>query len=348
MITIHAVRGGGGPGLTPFGCTYIRLIQPFTYPSLADRVRFTHGPDPPPHRVDVAIVERYFKEDTRIAEAERLYEDLRKRAKTIVYTLDDNILDLNLERPWEPFPKPETRAVVRFFLQAADSAIVSTPALRERLRPLNARIEVVPNALDDRLFPNQHVPRTRRAETVVGYMGTLTHDRDLMLVVEPLRRALRRNRNLRLELVGLLADPRLAQLFAGLPVAFRDPRNDHTYPRFVTWMRNNLAWDLAIAPLEDTPFTSAKSDLKFLDYSALSFPSLLSDVRPYQDAPLSDGLARLVPNEPDAWADALDELVGNDEARLRLAERAYEHVSRERMLKTRSRDFLAAVENLIP
>ena len=40
-------------------------------------------------------------------------------------------------------------------------------------------------------------------------------------------------------------------------------------------------WAAGLAPLEDTPFNRAKSDLKFLEYSALGLPTVASRVTPY-------------------------------------------------------------------
>lgn len=354
-ISVFALHGGGaarrGGPLTPFGCTYIRLLRPLAHPSLSARVRFEHGSEPPAAPIDVAIVERYWREETTVADAERVLRLLRSRAGTVLHTFDDDLLALNAERPWAPFPTAEVRRVVAFFAREADGLIVSTEALRERFGRLNPRVAVVPNALDEGLFGLPAAPgpapraESARRELVVGYMGTLTHDADLRLVLEPLRAALRRHRA-RLELVGVAGDRRLLSLFDGLSAEVRDPGPEHVYPSFVPWMRRSLAWDVAIAPLEETLFTSSKSDLKHLDYAALGVPGVYSDVRPYRESVRPGETGLLAANDPASWAAALDALLGSAERRRGIRESARALVQSTRTLATRAADWLAAVESL--
>ena len=124
---------------------------------------------------------------------------------------------------------------------------------------------------------------------------------------------------MRLEIVGGGAEERVESLFEGLPVRQRNPRHADAYPNFVPWMRQNLRWDVAIAPLEDDAFTSCKSDLKYLDYGALGIPGVFSDVRPYRDTVRHGETGLLAANDEKAWADALEEIVGDAALRARLA-----------------------------
>src|SRR5450756_1062879 len=109
---------------------------------------------------------------------------------------------------------------------------------------------------------------------------------------------------------------------------------DSPYPRFVPWMRQQLRWDVAIAPLEDDAFARGKSDLKYLDYAALGIPGVFSDVRPYRDTVRHRQTGLLAANEPKAWAEALEEIVSDGPLRARLARAANAEVHGNRMLKT--------------
>ena len=119
----------------------------------------------------------------------------------------------------------------------------------------------------------------------IGYMGTLTHEADLRMVLAPLRALLRRHAGrVRLELVGGGARQTVRRRSSrACRSATLHPRHEDAYPKFVPWMRRHLRWDVAIAPLEDDAFTRCKSDLKYLDYAALGIPGVFSDVRPYRD-----------------------------------------------------------------
>jgi hypothetical protein len=75
------------------------------------------------------------------------------------------------------------------------------------------------------------------------------------------------------QLVGAVSDPAVLAAFDGLPIRVLDVGGSSEYPAFVPWMAEHLQWDLAIAPLEDDPFTRCKSDIKFLDYGWLGVPA---------------------------------------------------------------------------
>jgi len=338
---LHGLYGDG----LPYSSTYVRHLLPLAHPSVADRVALTQGSDARIPPCDVLVIERHVLWPER-EQRERLtavFEACRARGARIVYTLDDNLLDLNRERPWL-FPSEMLRGVIRFLAREADTVVVSTPALAERLAHLNARLRVVPNALDERLFGGPPEPSRSRRPLTMGFMGTLTHEADLMMVLRPLRGLLRRAKGeIRLEIVGGVEGSRFAAALDGLPVRMIETGDTHEYPRFVAWMRRSIRWDFAIAPLEDDPFTRCKSDLKYLDYGALGIPGVFSDVRPYRETVRHRETGLLVPNDPDAWAAALEELAGDDVLRSRLALAARDEVHSTRMLATNAVRWLEAL-----
>jgi glycosyltransferase involved in cell wall biosynthesis len=353
MLNVYCLHGGYGPRQEiPYGCTYIRLLLPLTHPSLEGRVRMRHGLAPPVEDVDVVIVERHWREDTRVADVEALLDDLRLRRIPLLHTIDDNLLDLHADEPWCTFPTPKTRSVVTLLARESDGIIVSTPALRERLLRLNPRIAVVPNALDERLFFEGSPARPARpmepGVLTIGCMGTLTHESDVMMVLRALREVLHDHAGkLRVELVGLTEDGNLMEHFKGLPVTALDPGPAHVYTRFPGWMRQNLCWDLAIAPLEETPLNACKSDIKFLDYAALGIAAVLSDVAAYRGSVVHRETGYLCPNEPTRWREGLEETIGDARLRDRLARNARAYVQGQRTLKQSAGDWVTAIEGLI-
>jgi glycosyltransferase involved in cell wall biosynthesis len=228
--------------------------------------------------------------------------------------------------------------------------IVATPALAERMAAFRSEVLVVPNALDERLFGSAPEPLAPRSSTLtIGYMGTLTHEADLRMVLAPLRALLARHAGkVRLELVGGAEGRRTASLFEGLPFRMREPGNEDPYPKFVPWMRKHLRWDVAIAPLEDDAFTRGKSDLKYLDYAALGIAGVFSEVRPYRETVRHRETGLLAANEEKAWADALEEIVSDAALRARLASCAHAEVHGSRMLRTNAVRWSDAIETVVP
>jgi processive 1,2-diacylglycerol beta-glucosyltransferase len=329
--------------LVPHGCAYIRNLLPLTHPLNADVLEVTQGTEY--HRSDVLIVERTWKPGITIEAVEQLVDQVKRDGTCLVYSIDDNLLDL------QNLPV-NVRMVVRYLCRQADGILVSTEFLKRRLDRLNTKILVVPNAIDERLFngdsvkPSSPIPRGGRK--IIGYMGTYTHDADLMMVLQPLRAIMRKHSSVELQLIGGYSDIDIVRYFEDLPVhLLRVPAQDVEYPRFVAWMKKNANWHLGIAPLEDTYFNLSKSDIKFLDYSALGIPGVYSHVPSYEATVRHLETGYLAKNTAEAWMDALDCLLLDDPLREKLASTAQEYVFSNRTLKHRAQNWKEAIQSIV-
>lgn len=339
MKKLHILFQHGSDGL-PYGCSMIRLLRPLSYPGLHMPYTVTWGTDLPPHPVDVVIVERLWKPDTTVQQAQALVQAVRAQGARLLYTLDDDLLGL-------PLPGNALNAV-RLFARHADGLIVSTAPLAERMRGLNANCVVVPNQIDDTLFgPSPDLALEDRRPVVMGYMGTPTHLHDLLGILAPLRSQLRRHAGqVCLELVGVAESPAITGLFEGLPVRIKRPEGHVAYDRFVPWMKRELRWDFALAPLSVSPFNRCKSDLKFLDYGALGIPGIFSDVTPYKET-VQHGVNGLLAAGHSGWEACLEQMITEPEKRGSLAAAARDHVFTERCLRVHATDWVEAVARLL-
>ncbi len=313
--------------LKPFGCAYIRDLIPLQYPTNLDQFEVTYGLGY--QKADIIILERLWKPGLSYQEAERIVEQIKKDHACFIYSIDDDLIDL-------PSVSVPQKMLVRFFARRADGIIVSTQNLKDRFRLLNNGVFCVPNALDERLFlgaRNIGQPKDKNI-TTIGYMGTFTHDEDLMLVVQSLRKILRENpTSLELQIVGGLSAPTFLRLLQGLPVKILTvPVEDVAYPNFVKWMVRNLNWDLGIAPLEATVFNSYKSDIKFLDYSLLGIPGLYSKVPSYNETIVHLDTGLLVEDNTGAWYESLERMIKDPPFRAAIAGRAFDYVLNHRTL----------------
>jgi glycosyltransferase involved in cell wall biosynthesis len=327
-----------GDDLVPFGVAYIRDILPFTHPANASAFQVTYSREFSP--ADVILVERAWKPGLTLQQAEALVQQIRRTTRPggkksppcLVYSIDDNLLDL------DAVPLP-ARQAVRFFCRHADAILVSTSYLKERLQRLNPHIYVIPNTLDERLFATEgkSLPGLHQSSKLltIGFMGTFTHDADLMIALQALRTVLRHHLGaVQLQLVGGIANHGLLQLFQGLPILVQHPSAaDAAYPNFIPWMQKNFKWDIGIAPLEDTPFNRSKSDIKFLDYSALGIPGIYSCVSAYTSTVHHLETGWLTKNTPAAWVEALETLLADADLRARLAHNAQAYVLSQRTLQ---------------
>ena len=325
----------------PFGCSYIRLIQPLTH--LHNERAFDVAWGVSPTDADIVIIERTWGPNTTLKQVMELVSGVRRRGARIIFTLDDNLLDLKAITTAQ-------KMYMRYLAREADGIIVSTEPLRQRMMRLNPVVVTVPNQLDERLFFADLAPlkASHSDQLTIGYMGTPTHENDFRLIFQALRAVLRRHPGkLRFQLLGGLGNSPARKLLNDLPVDILKPPVEHVaYPNFVNWMRTNLHWDLAIAPLEDNYFNRFKSDLKFLDYSALGFPGIYSRMPVYTPTVKHLETGYLAENTPDAWVDALEFMIANPKARQQMAQNAQAYVRSERTLAQRAIDWRAAIENI--
>jgi glycosyltransferase involved in cell wall biosynthesis len=341
VLSVHLVTVHCGPRVG--SCSHIRWLLPLRYPANANHFTVSHGTDY--RKADVVVVERSWTDDT--GQARDLVRRVRADGATLIYTTDDNILDLVIEGEVAKWLSPAHQAVVRYLATEADGVVVSTPPLAEQMSAFNKLVLELPNAVDERLFRAAGAvaePAPPGRPLVIGYMGTATHDDDLLAVAPAIAEVLRENAGaVELQVVGAVARQQTLAAFAGLPVRVLQAGHDFEYPAFVRWMARELKWDVAIAPLRDDVFTRAKSDIKALDYAGLGIPAVYSDVGPYARSVIQGETGLLAPNDAAAWLESLRALLRDGPLRRKIAAGAREWLVSGRVLRRRAGDWRAAI-----
>ncbi|MFC4161825.1 glycosyltransferase [Chitinimonas lacunae] len=333
----------------PHSCSYIRLLQPLSHPAIADRYDISFGLTMTERPVDAVILERvWMPTGINWQQAEELVWQIRAAGARLIYTLDDNLVDLGIDSPQRGFPSDLDRNVVRWLIREADGVIVSTEALARRFAGLNHNILVVPNQLDERLFPSELASRPERDKLVIGYMGTFSHQADFAMVLEALRALLHDYPGrTRFEFIGVTTNPAIFELLRGYDFDALSCGDDYHYPNFIRWAGRQLDWDIGIAPLRDERFNRYKSDIKYLDYGLLGIPAVYSDMPIYRDSVRDGETGLLAAADVDAWYRALQRLVEEDALRQSIRRQAFTEVARQRTWKYRAADWHAALEQLL-
>lgn len=219
-------------------------------------------------------------------------------------------------------------------VRRADHVIVSTATLRELVAPLAAVISVEPNMLNPQIWtwsrPNA-IRRVIRAGSTprLLYMGTTTHSEDLSIVREAITH-LRSEQDpvvVEVDVIGVTKEDE--DWFNRIQI----PKGHHDYPLFAAWLQSQRhRWVGGLAPLVASPFNDAKSDLKFLEYTALGLATVASRTGPYAD--LAERGALTVGNSPSEWSTALAGLVTDSSARRALVKQSRGYVHSHRVLGT--------------
>jgi hypothetical protein len=96
---------------------------------------------------------------------------------------------------------------------------------------------------------------------------------------------------------------------------------------------SRLGIDIGLAPLHDTTFNRAKSDIKYLEYSAIGAVTIASPVAPYLSSIRKERGMLVRPNNMDGWSRAINVAVGDPHLRQRLGAAARDWVRRERSIQ---------------
>ncbi|WP_372382301.1 glycosyltransferase [Xanthomonas sp. NCPPB 1068] len=303
----------------PSPCAHIRLMAFFDAMQARGQawVRYVRARDVVRYRADVIVTHRTAV--TTLAEAEALSAYAARHKIPLIYDLDDNLtaLDPHAENGrYQPL-----LAVVHHFSASADVIWASTPALCSELQAAGAsNVEVHRNALDPTVWEAalKRSPTSGLSDPVrILYMGTMTHNDDLMMVSDGLKELKNKHGGgVDISLIGVKEGAVTREWYSALAVP---PSVGGSYPAFASWIGSITPFDIGISPLRDTRFNRSKSEIKVLDYAALGLAPVVSDLEPYRSTVTHGVNGMLVAEQSSDWFEALDRLVSNRDLRHQMA-----------------------------
>jgi glycosyltransferase involved in cell wall biosynthesis len=246
---------------------------------------------------------------TRLYEpaAVRLARRLREAGVAVIYDNDDDVSATHVGHEYDQLRRQQILSGITAMVRLAHVVTTPSASIAARYRELGAEdVRVLPNCLPPIFTCQGGIPPRR--EVILGWLAAGEHKADLQAL------------GLKETLEGLLeAHPQLQVLGIGLPLGLRSDRYDPwpitaygRLPELMSW------FDVGIAPLIDTPFNRARSNVKLKEYAALGVPWLASPIGPYAEMGPEQG-GRLVPD--DRWAEEIEALILDAQERRRLAQR---------------------------
>lgn len=255
----------------------------------------------------------------------------RKYNKVVLYDIDDLVIDTKYTDQLtyvKNLPAPEKQnydnGVINYgeMLKLCDGVVTSTKKMQSEL--LNYKDLVLLN----RNLANMELVQLSK-ETMknydmvnekvkIGYFsGSITHNENFDLVKDAIIKLLQKHDNLELHLVGHL----------DLPTEMKPFINRIKTHSYVSWQKlPNLISevDINIAPLVNSIFNEAKSEIKWLEAALVKVPTVASDIGAFKEMIIDNETGILVSDFD--WFVKLDELVQSCEKRKYLATKAYEYV----------------------
>ena len=291
--------------------------------------------------LEVLIVQRNF---AAAYSYRQLVNILGENRPKIVYEFDDAFDRLPPEHPGYAYYQ-KMKENFEEYIRQADLVTVSTEVLREYYRPLNERMVVLPNTLNEEIWqPVKKSSRKRKNSPArILFAGTKGHESDLAFILEPLVRILKEYGN-RVEL--LLWGNELPELRA-LPNVRVLNSFRTSYLEYARILRGESI-DLALVPLTDHPFNRAKSHIKWLEYSACGIPGIYSDIPAYRQAIEHGQTGLIVGNDPQEWETAIRDLIEHPQKRKRIAQKAMRAVRQNHTLERNLHLWREAYRSLLP
>lgn len=218
-----------------------------------------------------------------------------------IYTLDDLITNIPPSNPsFGALPADAMAERLALGLKASHRLIVSTEPLMEACRHLIDDIRLVPNTLEWSVWSALRSRRRRGQKMRVGWAGAQQHAGDLRFMQEVVGATYQEIDWVFLGMAPEGMKPLIAE--------FHDYVHDFAaYPAKLA----SLDLDLAVAPLEQHPFNEAKSNLRLLEYGALGWPVICTDILPYRTG--NPPVTRL-PNDAVQWIAAIRERIAEPDA----------------------------------
>lgn len=252
----------------------------------------------------------------------------QQRGIPVIYETDDDVFHVPRHNPaYNPWGHKSTVKLSKRLLQRADYVICSTPPLKQALVDSAgipaSKVTVALNHLHPNIWGDDALGTQQwdnGSHIIIGWQGSGTHNADFTAAIPALQRVLNTFPQVTLRLFGYVPDsirgripPKRFEWLKGVPF--------EQYPRNLKFAN----FDIGIAPLIDNRFNRAKSNIKFLEYSALGLPTVASNLTPYAST-IKHGETGFIATTPDDWFKALTALITDPALRRRIGQTAHERV----------------------
>ena len=249
--------------------------------------------------------------------------ELRRRAK--IGWEEDDAMDIIPE--WSPSKLPEDlMELITLGEMLSDAVVTTVEPLRQhiikRAGP-EKKVFLGPNLMDLRMWPEGPPQRDERQPVRILYTGSMTHEKDLEQIVEPVWRIAKRfGRRVQMMFWGY-CHPEIMRRMHPDQLILIPPCTIHDYAVNLVRLRP----DICLAPLDEHPFNSCKSAIKWQETSLAGAAVVASEVGPYKV--IRHGIDGLLVSDPVEWETMIARLVENPQTRKELNEAAQARIREE-------------------
>ena len=247
-------------------------------------------------------------------------------------------------------------------MRLSDGLIVSTPALAELYRPYAKKIWVVENVVDLKLWPK----RKKNKLLTIGWIGAGSHDDDLAILKNVVPNILNEYKDVQFSIVHGVSEvfkhkpgceylenqhhPRYNKmkrcpLCKGIDRVkwTHDFRTIDKYPKWAA----SFGFDVGLAPLVDLNFTRGKSNLRWLEYSAMGIPTIASPLNHFRET-IRDGETGIIveKNDEAGWIEAIEDMIAEPDLREEIGKNARNEVEKNWCPKVQAKKYRGVIQEI--
>ncbi len=281
---------------------------------------------PDAKHADIVIIYRATKSEKLL----KLISIMKKLGRKVYYDIDDLVFDtkytdqLEYTQSLSKKEKASYDAAVQQYgdmLGRCDAVITSTEHLKTELEKKKSEVIIHRNVLSKKLIhlSNKAISKKITDETIkIAYFsGSITHNENFEMIKPALIKILEKFKNVELHLAGHLDIPADIEKF-GNQIVVHPYVDWEELPDLIGQM------DINLAPLKQTLFNEAKSEIKWLEAATVKVVTVASNFGSFKEM-IKDGETGVLAL-PEQWYNKLEELVVNEQYRNQMAEQAYQFV----------------------
>lgn len=251
---------------------------------------------------------------------------VKKHSRKTIFEIDDDVARITKDQgpsDQELKSNPGFLARMHALMRASHVVTVTTDVLAVVMRDVNPNVAVVPNGVDLNLWGDPAKRPSGDGTTSpirCGYLLSANHVADGKVLITPWKKIAQRFPLVTFVLAGAFHWQLKEAL--GDRVEFVNGVSIQDYASFA----KSLRLDIAVAPLTGTRFDQSKSNLKWLDGTALGVPMVMSNTGPYR-ASVRHGETGLLASDDRSWVKCIGSLVRDPALRQSIATAARAEVS---------------------
>lgn len=261
--------------------------------------------------------------------------------KKVIYYLDDDLLSIDITDTYnyKYFNDPKIVSNINQLMLKSNYFWTNNPVLANKYGSIfeDSLLTDAPALL----LREQAIRREYNEKVIIGYAGGMDHRNFFEeILYAPLDKLLKSHGNsIKVEVLGF--EPYYMHQFNVDFFPYIE-----SYHQYKTFMFSRK-WDIALAPLPNSPFHSCKYFNKFLEYGAIGAAGIYSNVSPFTLIIENYKNGLLVNNNVASWYKAMVKMVEDDILRTEIITQAEQLLKEKFNLKVISEDILVKIMSII-